>query len=157
MGIWGSATHSGPFGLDFSLASFPHVSVVDLWRKCAWIEESHTVRLSKIFIDNLVMVQEYLRWENVKWCTITDWVSIFQRRALNCCRMQSICYVWVLKIFQISSKNMSRHAGRKNYPIRRWVICHWSLLKNKLPNVTPMCFYTHSINLFHTQTEVLIS
>lgn len=149
MGIWGSASHSGPFGLDFSPASFPHVSMVDLWRKCVDRREPYTVRLSKIFIDNLVLVQEYLRWENVK-CTITGpGVNIL---AQDFKLSQNAIYLPCVSIENISNKlqNMSRYAGRKNYSIRRWVICHWSLLKNKLPDVTPMCFYTHSINLFHT-------
>lgn len=150
MGIWGSAPHSGALRAWFFsslISTCKHGGFVE--KMCVDRREPYTVRLSKIFIDNLVSVQEYLRWENVK-CTITGpGVNI---SAQGSKLSQNAIYLPCTSIENISNKlqNMSHHAGRKNYSIRRWVICHWSLLKNKLPNVTPMCFYTHSINLFHT-------
>ncbi len=151
MGIWGSVPHSGAHrAWVFSLISTcGRGGFVE--KMCVTRRELYGVRLSKIFLDNLVSVQECSRWENVKCCTITRPGVNISARGFKL--SQNAIYLPCMSIENISNKlqkKTSRHAGRKNYSIRRWAICHWSLLKNKLPNVTPMCFCTHSINLFHT-------
>lgn len=69
---------------------------------CVDRREPYTVRLSKIFIDNLVLVQEYLRGENVKWCTITGLGVNISAQGFKL--SQNAIYLLCMSIENISNK-----------------------------------------------------
>ncbi len=180
MGIWGSVPHSGAHRAWF----FSLISTCGrggfVEKMCVTRRELYTVRLSKIFLDNLVSVQECSRWENVKCCSITRPGVNISARGFKL--SQNAIYLPCMSIENISNKLQKNHLAtqvgritpseggqfvighcwKTNYlMLRPCVFVHTrsiyfilNSLFNSLPPPPPP--HTHTYTHIHTKSDLLI-